>query len=190
MNNENNFLEKFLQRWLPPSVSSSSTYKTSPPGLHNQDSSLDICAKFQSFTVCYSIDCHVVLHLCYHRDAGTIIWNIFLREFRPKYIITICHYLPQVFGNMEYNPDTEYNRHNNFKTFMAGILVLFRWVFTTSHIKCFEPVSSRCNSVPIIDFDALKDVAVRTSQVKLSFLFTTHMATIKIVVNSIPLTPL
>lgn len=91
MNNENNFLEKFLQRWLPPFVSSSPTYKTSPPGLHNQDSSLDICAKFQSFTVCYSIDCHVVLHLCYHRDAGTIIWNIFLRDFRPKYIITICH---------------------------------------------------------------------------------------------------
>jgi len=32
----------------------------------------------------------------------------------------------QVFGNMEYNPDTEYNRHNNFKTFMGGLLVLFR----------------------------------------------------------------
>ena len=32
----------------------------------------------------------------------------------------------QVFGNMAYNPDTEYNRHNNFKTFMAGLQVLFR----------------------------------------------------------------
>ena len=35
---------------------------------------------------------------------------------------------PQVFGNMAFNPDTEYNRHNNFKTFMAGLQVLFRWV--------------------------------------------------------------
>ena len=33
---------------------------------------------------------------------------------------------PQVFGNMAFNPDTEYNRHNNFKTFMAGLQVLFR----------------------------------------------------------------
>ena len=32
----------------------------------------------------------------------------------------------QGFGNMAYNPDTEYNRHNNFKTFMAGLQVLFR----------------------------------------------------------------
>lgn len=32
----------------------------------------------------------------------------------------------QVFGNMVYNPDTDYNRHNHFQTFMAGLLVLFR----------------------------------------------------------------
>ena len=34
----------------------------------------------------------------------------------------------KVFGNMEFDPDTEYNRHNHFKTFMGGLLVLFRWV--------------------------------------------------------------
>ena len=33
----------------------------------------------------------------------------------------------QVFGNIAFNPDTEYNRHVNFHTFGAGILVLFRW---------------------------------------------------------------
>merc|ERR1719412_569967 len=32
----------------------------------------------------------------------------------------------QVFGNMEFDPDTDYNRHNHFQTFGAGILVLFR----------------------------------------------------------------
>ena len=32
----------------------------------------------------------------------------------------------QVFGNIAFNPDTEYNRHVNFHTFGAGLLVLFR----------------------------------------------------------------
>lgn len=32
----------------------------------------------------------------------------------------------KVFGNMVYNPDTDYNRHNHFQTFLAGLLVLFR----------------------------------------------------------------
>lgn len=39
----------------------------------------------------------------------------------------------KVFGNMEFDPDTEYNRHNHFKTFMGGLLVLFRWVSPTSY---------------------------------------------------------
>ena len=34
----------------------------------------------------------------------------------------------QVFGNMAFEPDSEYNRHNHFQTFQAGLLVLFRWV--------------------------------------------------------------
>ncbi|XP_040581847.1 voltage-dependent calcium channel type A subunit alpha-1 isoform X6 [Lepeophtheirus salmonis] len=32
----------------------------------------------------------------------------------------------QIFGNIEFNPETEYNRHVNFQTFAAGIMVLFR----------------------------------------------------------------
>ena len=34
----------------------------------------------------------------------------------------------KVFGNMLFNADTDYNRHNHFQTFLAGLLVLFRWV--------------------------------------------------------------
>ena len=34
----------------------------------------------------------------------------------------------KVFGNMAFEPDSHYNRHNHFQTFMAGLLVLFRWV--------------------------------------------------------------
>ena len=41
-------------------------------------------------------------------------------------IISVTLKSNQVFGNMEFNPDTEYNRHNNFKTFMGGLQVLFR----------------------------------------------------------------
>ena len=32
----------------------------------------------------------------------------------------------QVFGNITLNPDTEYNRHVHFQTFISAILVLFR----------------------------------------------------------------
>ena len=32
----------------------------------------------------------------------------------------------QIFGNIAFNPDTEYNRHVNFQTFGAGVMVLFR----------------------------------------------------------------
>merc|ERR1719414_1213748 len=32
----------------------------------------------------------------------------------------------QVFGSQAFEPDSEYNRHNHFQTFMAGLLVLFR----------------------------------------------------------------
>ena len=33
----------------------------------------------------------------------------------------------QVFGNIVQNPDTDYNRHVNFQSFISAILVLFRW---------------------------------------------------------------
>ena len=32
----------------------------------------------------------------------------------------------KVFGGMAFNPDTEYNRHNHFQSFIPGLLVLFR----------------------------------------------------------------
>ncbi len=32
----------------------------------------------------------------------------------------------QVFGSQAFEPDSHYNRHNHFQTFMAGLLVLFR----------------------------------------------------------------
>ena len=36
--------------------------------------------------------------------------------------------ITKVFGSLHFDPDTEYNRHNNFKTFFAGLCLLFRWV--------------------------------------------------------------
>ena len=34
--------------------------------------------------------------------------------------------ITKVFGSLHFDPDTEYNRHNNFKTFLAGLCLLFR----------------------------------------------------------------
>ena len=32
----------------------------------------------------------------------------------------------QVFGNIKFDPDSAYNRHNNFQSFVGGVLLLFR----------------------------------------------------------------
>jgi hypothetical protein len=32
----------------------------------------------------------------------------------------------QVFGNIIFDPDTEYNRHVHFQSFSQGLMVLFR----------------------------------------------------------------
>ena len=32
----------------------------------------------------------------------------------------------QVFGNIAFDPDTEVNRHNNFRTFTDSLILLFR----------------------------------------------------------------
>lgn len=33
----------------------------------------------------------------------------------------------QVFGNIDLNPKTDITRHNNFRTFIQGLMLLFRW---------------------------------------------------------------
>ena len=48
----------------------------------------------------------------------------------------------KVFGGMAFNPDTEYNRHNHFQSFIPGLLVLFRWVFCTPPLMWHEKLSS------------------------------------------------
>lgn len=35
----------------------------------------------------------------------------------------------QVFGNIRMMPETEYNRHNNFQSFIQSLMLLFRWVW-------------------------------------------------------------
>ena len=40
--------------------------------------------------------------------------------------LTLCP--SQVFGNIELNPRYEINRHNNFRTFIQGLVLLFRQV--------------------------------------------------------------
>ena len=68
----------------------------------------------------HSLDRDVILHLRNHWDAGRELLWISWTSGDLKLIF--C----KVFGNMEFDPDTEYNRHNHFKTFMGGLLVLFR----------------------------------------------------------------
>lgn len=45
-------------------------------------------------------------------------------QHSPIFFFPILH--TQVFGNMKFDPDTDLNRHNNFQSFFAGLLLLFR----------------------------------------------------------------
>ena len=39
--------------------------------------------------------------------------------------IGVCVY-QKVFGNLQLEPDSSVNRHNNFQSFIGGLLLLFR----------------------------------------------------------------
>ena len=50
----------------------------------------------------------------------------FVKSSNKLTVLKICLCFPQVFGNIGFNPDTDYNRHVNFHTFGDGLMVLFR----------------------------------------------------------------
>ena len=61
------------------------------------------------------------------------LYNTYLRQALPYVILLIWMLFfiyaiigMQVFGNIVLNPDTDYNRHVNFQSFVSAILVLFR----------------------------------------------------------------
>ena len=85
-------------------------------------------------------DCHALFHLRHYWYAGESLCFLLcpLNGTLTKCVLSTKKKLIfsknnrtfwlKVFGNMAFEPDSHYNRHNHFQTFMAGLLVLFRWV--------------------------------------------------------------
>ena len=76
-----------------------------------------------------------VIYLQKGRRIKLVTLPAFIQSFKAlPYVILLIAMLffiyaiigMQIFGNINFNPDTEYNRHVNFQTFGAGIMVLFR----------------------------------------------------------------
>lgn len=84
---------------------------------------MDVCSILQSTAVRLSADCDAVLYLCNHRDAGG-----FANCVRKLNVLLnlVFFFYPQVFGNIELDPDTAISRHNNFRSFLDGLMLLFR----------------------------------------------------------------
>lgn len=85
---------KHVQRRFPSPVSSRATDQAAPTGLYNSDTTLDICAEFQSLTLRVPSHRDAFLHLCHHRDAGlyTFLLKLLLCEFNMSLLILMFYY--------------------------------------------------------------------------------------------------
>ena len=68
-----NIPEKLYQCWIPPIVPSRQISEIVTPGIHHQNTAVDICSIIQSTALCHPLDLDVVLHLRHHRDAS--VWE-------------------------------------------------------------------------------------------------------------------
>lgn len=80
---------EFVQCRISSIIQSSQIDKAASSRIHNQDSSMDICAIVQSTAICLSFDCHAVLHLCDYWDAGTYRYHIKLMFIFPCFSLSI-----------------------------------------------------------------------------------------------------
>ena len=84
--------------------------------------------------LCVPSNSYAIFHLCHYWYAGNSLLSIVIISNKVHATqkttknISNRFLLPKVFGSQAFEPDSEYNRHNHFQTFMAGLLVLFRWV--------------------------------------------------------------
>lgn len=84
-------------------------------------------------SICLSINCHALLHLCYHWHAGMfIVWFVSLKlhektiDKKSKYNDDHFLYILQMFGNIKVDHASTIHNHNNFQNIFQATLVLFR----------------------------------------------------------------
>ncbi|XP_064108487.1 voltage-dependent calcium channel type A subunit alpha-1-like isoform X4 [Macrobrachium nipponense] len=73
----------------------------------------------------------------------------------------------QVFGNMKFDPDTDLNRHNNFQSFFAGLLLLFRCATG----EAWQSIMLSCIKGRPCDPAALKDKPDKTCGSNIAYIY-------------------
>ncbi|XP_042869761.1 voltage-dependent calcium channel type A subunit alpha-1-like isoform X6 [Penaeus japonicus] len=73
----------------------------------------------------------------------------------------------QVFGNMKFDPDTDLNRHNNFQSFFAALLLLFRCATG----EAWQSIMLSCIKGRPCDPDALKNNSEKTCGSNVAYMY-------------------
>ncbi|XP_037797809.1 voltage-dependent calcium channel type A subunit alpha-1-like [Penaeus monodon] len=73
----------------------------------------------------------------------------------------------QVFGNMKFDPDTDLNRHNNFQSFFAALLLLFRCATG----EAWQSIMLSCIKGRPCDPDALKNNSMKTCGSNVAYMY-------------------
>nr|XP_053655343.1 voltage-dependent calcium channel type A subunit alpha-1-like isoform X10 [Cherax quadricarinatus] len=73
----------------------------------------------------------------------------------------------QVFGNMKFDPDTDLNRHNNFQSFFAGLLLLFRCATG----EAWQSIMLSCIKDKPCDYAALKNDPNKTCGSNIAYVY-------------------
>ncbi|XP_050685852.1 voltage-dependent calcium channel type A subunit alpha-1-like isoform X27 [Eriocheir sinensis] len=73
----------------------------------------------------------------------------------------------QVFGNMKFDPDTDLNRHNNFQSFFASLLLLFRCATG----EAWQSIMLSCIKGRPCDPNALKNDADKTCGSNVAYIY-------------------
>lgn len=92
------------------------------------------CHDIRSILFCHHLMRSEIRSLTYSCVALLLLLLSHLLPIRllPNYYYTLLrthtgqHTNTKVFGNINFDPDTEVNRHNNFRTFVESLILLFR----------------------------------------------------------------
>lgn len=126
--NTNQNIGEHIQLGLSAIVSRITAHQTTATELFHSNFAVDLCSIIQSTAIRLPAHRHAVLHLfgCWNageRQAAFFIFATFLKIIWKKLIVFL---LQQLFGNLKLDANTEISRHNNFQTFLGGLMLLFR----------------------------------------------------------------
>lgn len=117
-----------LQHRFSQIVSRRSFNQITTTRCHHSYAPVDLCTIIQSPPLRLLTDSDAVLHLRHYWDAGK--WKIYsiLNDFTRLPFNFLSLHTNKMFGNIAISDERSINRHNNFQSFIQGLMLLFRCV--------------------------------------------------------------